>query len=327
MPTPITINVRNNSSSVQNFFFFQQPAIYTGGQQVYTNSLYTQALLPYATSGAVLTFSVILQYYAGVQQQISPPIIGQPSGQLAASQAIGLTPAQGGQPTNNTTTMTVSPSLGLSVPVSTVGPQVGAFRIISPVFNPVLNNYNAGSAVQTLTGGITLSNFVTAQPNSNIDCQPVIVFYVQTGTYTPGTVMNFTSSSATAAVCNFTPGYSTFAVNYNADGTWTSTPFALLRTSAGTLALLEGSVAMNAEILNEAGTAILSTGYANDFNAPVTVQNLSNAAAIAVYNEYRLVPLAAPMSGACAQIKWEIPPASSSVPDKPKITMAGGRDY
>jgi hypothetical protein len=297
MTTPITINVRNNSLALQNFFFFQQPAIYTGGQQVYTNSLYTAALLPYSTSGAILTFSVILQYYAGVQQQVSPPTIGNPSGQLAASQAIGLTPAPGGTLTNNTTTMTVSPSLGLSVPVSTTGPQAGSFRIITPVFNPVLTNYNAGSAVQTLTGGITLSNFVTAQPNSNLDCQPVIVFYVQTGTYTPGTVMNFTSSSATAATCNFTPGYSTYSVAYNADGTWTTTPFSMVRSAGGVYSLVEGSVAVNAEIKNEAGTAVISTGYAADFHAPVTVQNLSNPGVINLFGEYQVGPTGGPYVG------------------------------
>ncbi|MHB8883534.1 MAG: hypothetical protein ACYC5H_00375 [Methylovirgula sp.] len=297
MPTPITINVRNNSPTLQNFFFFQQPAVYTGGQEVYTNSLYSQALLPYDSSGAVLTFSVILQYYAGVQQQVQPPQIGQPSGQLAASQAIGLTPAQGGTPTNNTTTMTVSPSLGLSVPVSSTGPQAGSFRIITPIFNPVLTNYNAGSAVQTLTGGITLSNFVTAQPNSNLDCQPIIIFYVQTGTYTAGTVMNFTSSSATAAVCNATPGYSTFNVVYNADGTWSVTPFALIRTARGVNVLVEGATAANAEVKNEAGTAVISTGYAADFNAPVTIQNLSNPGAIAQFKEYQVGPTGGPYAG------------------------------
>lgn len=190
--------------------------------------------------------------------------------------------------------MTVSPSLGLSVPVSTSGPQTGSFRIITPVFNPVLNNYNAGSAVQTLTGGITLSNFVTAQPNSNLDCQPIIIFYVQTGTYTAGTVMNFTSSSATAAVCNATPGYSTFNVQYNADGTWSVTPYALVRMAGGVSALVEGSTAANAEVKNEAGTAVISTGYAADFNAPVTVQNLSNPGAITQYHEYQVGPTGGP---------------------------------
>ncbi|MCP1850224.1 hypothetical protein ACVI1K_007721 [Bradyrhizobium sp. USDA 4508] len=31
MATTITINVQNDSPSLQNFFFFQQPAVYTGG--------------------------------------------------------------------------------------------------------------------------------------------------------------------------------------------------------------------------------------------------------------------------------------------------------
>lgn len=297
MATTITINVRNNSSLLQNLFFFQQPAIYMGGAEVYTNSLYSQALLPYPSSGAVLTFSVILQYYAGVQQQVSPPVVGQPSGQLAASQPIGLTPAQGGTPTNNTTSMIVSPSLGLTAPVNTTGPQAGSFRIISPVFNPVLNNYNAGSAVQTLTGGIVLSNFVTAQPNSNIDCQPIIKFYVQTGTYTPGTVMNFTSSSATAALCDATPGYSSFNVSYNPDGTWTVTPYALVRAVDGQYALVAGDVALNTDILNEVGTALVSRGYTANFNPPFVVQNLTHPNAIRQFSEYQVGPTGGQMVG------------------------------
>jgi hypothetical protein len=35
----LTINVKNYESQTQNFHFFQQPAIYTGGGQVYSNSL------------------------------------------------------------------------------------------------------------------------------------------------------------------------------------------------------------------------------------------------------------------------------------------------
>src|SRR5882757_4496444 len=142
MAAMITINVTNRTSSLQNFFFFQQPAQYAGGAQVYTNSLFMSPLLPYDSSGAVLSFMMVLQNYAGVQQQVAPPQIGQRSGQLAASQAINLT---GGAPTANTTSMIVSPSLGLSVPVSTTGPQQGSFRIVTPAYNPVLAAYNAGA--------------------------------------------------------------------------------------------------------------------------------------------------------------------------------------
>jgi hypothetical protein len=211
----ITINVTNATPMLQDFFFFQQPAKYSGSAPVYTNSLYTEAL----PSNMVLSFTMMLQYYARVQQQVPQPTIGQ-----AASQAIGLTPAPGGTPTANTTHMSVSPSLELSAPVSTIGPRPGSFRIVTPDYDPGLAAYNAGSALPALQGGTTLSNFVTAQPNSNIDCQPVMVFYVQTGIYAPGTVIDFATSSLYAVACDATSGSTTFNVTYNADGTWTVQP-------------------------------------------------------------------------------------------------------
>ncbi|MGH6856785.1 MAG: hypothetical protein ACRECP_03840 [Methylocella sp.] len=302
MPTQITINVKNNTQYNQNIFFFQKPADYTGGAQVYSNSLWSALLLPYATTGAVASFSVLLQYYAGINQQVSPPQVGQSSGQLAAIQAIGLTPASGGAPTNNTTTMIMDPGLGLTVPIYTAGPQEGSFRIISPVWAPG-PKYNAGSAIPTTNGGITLSNFVTSQPNANLDCQPILKFYVQTGNYTPGTVMNFTESSATAALCDATPGYTSFDVSYNADGRWTVKPFALVKNALGALALIEASVAVNAEIKNEAGTAVICTGYAANFNVPVVVQNLSNPGVIHVHSEYQVGPTGGPYAGRmCTQL-------------------------
>lgn len=302
MATLIQINVINNSPSTQNFFFFQQPAIYTGGQQVYSNSLLTASLAPYATSGGVYTFLLNLQYFAGVQDQISQPVVGQPSGYNSAIQMIGLTPAAGGTPSNNTTTMSASP-LGLSVPVNTTGVQPGAFRIISPVFNPTLKQYNGGSAVSLPNGGVVLSNFVSVSPNANLDCQPVLKFYVQTGSYTAGTVMNFTSSSATAALCDATSGFTTFNVSYNADGTWTVTPSVsrtVLTASTGDSHSHADSLsapALNAEIRNEAGTAVISQGYAANFNDPTTITQLTAPGAIAQYNEYQVGPVGGAMSG------------------------------
>jgi hypothetical protein len=299
--TPITIIVKNNSPAQQNFFFFQQPAIYSGGPQVYTNSLFTSPLLPYSQSGATLTFSLLLQYYAGVQQQISPPVVGQPSGFTAAIQAIGLTPISGPPPAN-TTNMSVSP-LGLAPPVATAGPQTGSFRIVVPTFNPALQNFNAGSAIQNLDQSITLSNFVTAQPLTNLDCQPVLKFYVQTGTYTPGTVMNFTSSSQNAALCDFTPGYPSYTVTYNADGTWTSTPntpkmLADAAFGAGYADAPMEAPAPNTNIYNEAGTALLSAGYAGGgYNPPFVVSNLSNPGPINVNSEYQVAPIGGQRAG------------------------------
>jgi hypothetical protein len=248
MAAPITINVTNGSLSLQNFFFFQQPAHYSASAEVFTNSLYTAPLLPSSTSGAMLSFTPILQVYAGVQQQVKPPQVGQLSGLLSAMQPIAVAPPAGAALANDTTTMTVSPSLGLSVAASsTPGPPAGSFRIVVPTFNPVLAKYNAGLAVQSISGQIILSNFVTAQPTSNLDCQPAMIFYVATGSYGAGTVINFAGSTANAAKCDATPGFTTFNVTYNADGTWSVQSLALVRLSDGrqvlvARGLLEGAV-------------------------------------------------------------------------------------
>ncbi|MDI1364898.1 MAG: hypothetical protein PSX79_08545 [bacterium] len=215
MSTLLTINVTNLESATQGFYFFQQPAVYTGGTEVYSNSLYAQSLGNYAATGAILTFQVNMQFYAGIQQANTPPAVGSSSGYASASRAVDLAPASG--TANDWTTATVSP-LGLSQPTAGVGVQPGAFRITTPSYQPPAI-YNVGSAVE-VNGGITLSNFVMANPANNTDCQPILKYYVQTGNYTPGTVMDFTASSVNAAVCDFTGGHSIIDVTLNADGTW-----------------------------------------------------------------------------------------------------------
>ncbi|MGO7424745.1 hypothetical protein ACCT09_34305, partial [Rhizobium ruizarguesonis] len=85
MPQLLTINVKNYESQTQDFYFFQQPAIYTGGGQVYSNSLFAQSLGNYDNTGAILTFQVNLKYYVGIQQANTPPQIGASSGYSSAS--------------------------------------------------------------------------------------------------------------------------------------------------------------------------------------------------------------------------------------------------
>ncbi|EKS5829926.1 hypothetical protein QCA22_004786, partial [Salmonella enterica] len=46
MSTLIRINVTNNSPFLHTFFFFQQPSVYTGGYEVFSNSLLSTAILP-----------------------------------------------------------------------------------------------------------------------------------------------------------------------------------------------------------------------------------------------------------------------------------------
>jgi hypothetical protein len=214
MSTLLTINVTNNEQN-QGFFFFQQPAIYVGGSQVYTNSLYSQTLANFDASGSILTFQVNSQFYAGIQQANTPPQVGQSSGFSSASRAIDVAKNDG---TGNDSTIASVNPLALSKPANTPGVQPGAFRITTPVFSAP-PYYNVGSAVN-VNGGIVLSNFVQANPASNTDCQPILKYYVSTGQYTPGSVMNFTQSATTAALCDFTGGYTVANVTLNSDGTW-----------------------------------------------------------------------------------------------------------
>ncbi|HJV42964.1 hypothetical protein [Caulobacter sp.] len=217
MSVLLTINVINRQNFTQGFYFFQQPALYSGGSTVYSNSLYSQNLGNYDATGAILTFQVSMQYYAAIQQAHSLPSVGQSSGYATAMRPIALAPAGG--TANDWTTASVNP-LGLTAPTVGVGVQPGAFRITTPPYAPPAL-YNIGSAVQ-VNGGVTLSSFVIANPASNTDCQPILEYYVQTGQYTAGTVINFTQSSVNAAICDFTGGYSVINVTLNPDGTWTT---------------------------------------------------------------------------------------------------------
>ncbi len=222
MSTLLTINVTNNAADSNNFFFFQKPAIYVGGKQVYSNSLYQRLLLPFNQAGAVLTFQSNVQYYAAVQEASSEaPDVGTASGYQSSIRAINLT-ASGSQDPNSTTMIydQSTYALGLTPPTYDSNVQTGAFRIKTTQYNSPPTFFNAGSAVM-VNGGVVLSNFINAQPLNNIDCQPILTFYVSTGTYTQGTVMNFTQAAQKAALCDFTPGYQTANVTYNSNGTWT----------------------------------------------------------------------------------------------------------
>jgi hypothetical protein len=221
MSTLLTINVTNNSSQSDSFFFFQKPAIYTGGSAVYSNSIYQRQLKPYSISGTKLTFQSNVQFYAGVQEaNTATPPVGASSGFESAIQPIDLTSS--GSTAANSTIMTYDSStkeLGLSQPTYQSGVPSGNFRIQTAKYSSPPTFFNAGSAV-SVNGGVVLSNFVNALPQTNIDCQPILIFYVAIGNYVAGTVMNFTSSSQTSAVCDFTSGYTTANVTYTNTGDW-----------------------------------------------------------------------------------------------------------
>ena len=216
MATLLTINVKNLQADNRTFYFFQEPAIYVGGGSVFSNSLYSQTVGNWQQTAGIATFRVDLQYYAGIQQAHGMPVVGTDSGFPSAARPIDLALASG--TSNNWTTATVDPVVGLSPPVPGSGVEKGSFRISLPTYNPDLT-YNVGSAV-SVDGGIILSNFVKGQPGSDTDCQPVLKFYVGTGAYTPGTTMNFDQVSTNAALCDFTGGIQVIDVVLQPDGNW-----------------------------------------------------------------------------------------------------------
>jgi hypothetical protein len=222
MSTILTINVQNQSPYQETFYIFQQPAVYIGGQLTYSNSLFNRVLNG-AGSGANLTFQTNTQYYAGVQEtNTAIPTVGTASGYESATQPIDLA-AQNNTPANNDcakmTWDSGQQALGLKTPVNDPGVQPGAFRIVTATYDPTVTPFNVGSAT-FVNNDIVLSNFVVGPPNTNVDCQPILKFYVQTGSFLPGTVMNFTSSSVNSAVCDFTGGKTSIKVVYNTNGTW-----------------------------------------------------------------------------------------------------------
>jgi hypothetical protein len=214
MATIYTIKIINNSPDQQTFFIFQQPASYTEGSKVYSNSMLSTPLPP----NSQLTLTMEWQFYAGVQPQLEPVKLGQANLTPLAAVPIELS---SNQIEFDTTTMSVTEGLTLSDSVSGEGLEAGAFRIVTPIFTPSpAFSYNAGLALN-IGGKIILASFVTVSPDQSIDVQPVAKFYVSTGNFTASTVIDFEAAAANAALCDATNGQASFTVTYNANGTWT----------------------------------------------------------------------------------------------------------
>lgn len=212
MANPWTINVTNNTRSARDFFLFQQPAEFTGGAQVFSNSLASETLPSQASSGAILTFQVSRQLYAGIQGASDRPQVGQPSGNSSAFRPIDLSPG------NCWVTATVDPPR-LGQPINGQGIQPGMFRITTPAYQPS-TLINVGSAVH-VNGELILSSFIEARPYTNVDCRPSGQFYIGVGGNARGTVVAFAPSRSRAALCDFNGGKTAINVVFNADETWT----------------------------------------------------------------------------------------------------------
>lgn len=229
------INIKNLSNNAMNFYVFQKQAEFTNSgiiPEVISSSLGTGALSSYNTSGAQLHFGFDAQNYAGALSNdvsaassafvslISTDSTSSATSEVSAVQPIGLTTGQDGEDVKNHTDMTLDP-LGLSQPDYNSEVPTGSFGITVPTYttSSSLHVY-CGCASLNSDGTSTLSSYIAPVPNSQIYCGPAAKFFVKVGNYPVGNVINY--STENAAPCDFSTGYHSFMVEYNADGTFST---------------------------------------------------------------------------------------------------------
>lgn len=218
-----------------NFYVFQKQAAFSNSgsnSEIFSSSLGTGVLAPYSTSGAQLHFGLEAQIYAGALSNdvsatssafvslISTDSTSSATSEVSAMQPIGLTTGQSSEDVKNHTDLTLYP-LGLSQPNYNSEVPTGSFGIAVPAYttSPSLHLY-CGCASLNSDGTSTLSSYIAPIPNSQVYCGPVAEFFVKVGNYPDGNVIDY--STKNAASCNFSTGYHSFMVEYNADGTFST---------------------------------------------------------------------------------------------------------
>ncbi|ANM14903.1 MULTISPECIES: hypothetical protein [unclassified Rhizobium] len=227
------IIVRNLSSVTQYFYLFQKQASFPSlvSPSVLASSLGCQSVGNYTSSGAQINFGLDSQIYAGALSTMAavPPsqLISLISldatrsiiASTTAHRAITLTTSDGSP--NNSTSLTLDP-LGLSAPAYQSGVPVGAFAMNVPSYTPSpVPELYCGVAALNNDQAIILSSFIAPAPNAVMSCIPEQVFFVKTGYQPLGSAVSYDETNT--ARCDFTTGYASFTVTYNANGTFSAT--------------------------------------------------------------------------------------------------------
>lgn len=225
MSTSYQIIVENESPQEETFYFFTEPAVYNvkAGTNIYTNSVGCGTLRGTSASSALerdqLVFMLEQQFYAGAQRQLEPPEVGSAQvGQLSQVE-IDITSPEG-KPNNCTHLEFSETILHLNDSVYEPGIKEGAFRIITPEYESKLLACNIGLSSKNGDGKILLTSFIVGGPQQDIDVQPKVKFYVQTGNVEVGTIIDFHEKSSRAAVCDASKGILKFYVTYMSNGNW-----------------------------------------------------------------------------------------------------------
>lgn len=227
------IIVRNQSQTTQYFYVFQKQAAFPSltSPSILSSSLGCQSVGNYASSGAQINFGLDMQVYAGA---LSTGPAVPPSQFIAlisldatrsivstttAARPITLTTSSGSP--DNSTNLSLNP-LGLSAPIHQSEVPVGGFAMNVPTYTPMpVPELYCGVAALNNDQAIILSSFVAPPPNVIMSCVPQQIFFVKTGYQPPGSDVSYDETNA--ARCDFTTGYTTFNVTYNANGTFSAT--------------------------------------------------------------------------------------------------------
>lgn len=226
------IIVRNLSQTTQYFYLFQKQAAFPSqaNSSVLSSSLGCQSVGNYENSGAQINFSLDREVYVGVISTMkavpSSKLVALISLDATRSIVAGTTAHREmtltttmGEP-NNSTSLTLNP-LGLSQPAYQAGVPVGAFAVNVPSYTPLpVPELYCGVAALSDDPALILSSFIAPAPNAVMSCIPEQVFFVKTGYQPPGSAVPY--DEANAARCDFTTGYASFTVTYNANGTFSA---------------------------------------------------------------------------------------------------------
>lgn len=235
MTSSYNIILKNMSSTTTSFYLLQQQATFIAlGSTIQANSssIAYGVLSPNNIYGSQLTFSLSSQIYAGAITNSTMADLESATaeiymlnaennfGESSAIQPISLTPISSPANTNNNSSLSLNP-LGLSTPCYQDGVPAGSFGVnIPPYSSSAALKLYVGNAVINQDESIILSSFIPPPPNGQIFCAPKPIFFVKVGAEQAGQLIIYDTSNS--AECDFTTGYATITVQYNADGTFST---------------------------------------------------------------------------------------------------------
>ncbi|ACM30161.1 hypothetical protein MOV66_03180 [Agrobacterium sp. SHOUNA12C] len=235
MAQAFKIIIKNDGSQDNYFSLVQVVSTFSGAAAVFSSCLDCQFLRRYSEAGTTLSIPLDQQIYAGAQEimpsktgkiamdttLLAPSLAALAKSQTSSVQKVTLTPKNGGN-VNNYTNMLVDP-VGLTPAIFNAGVPSGAFCISVPPYTPPVPSYTVGNSIINEDGSVILSSFISAPPNVNVQIGVLQIYYITAAQYSVGSAMTYDTYSkviATAAKCDFTTGYTTCNVTYNADGTF-----------------------------------------------------------------------------------------------------------